>query len=66
VSRFSGVLLVMTYKSSLQSLERLCRAQATLTSDPRTSQVLEEMASEYRLQAGREEQDGEQEQSQKE
>jgi hypothetical protein len=52
----------MPNKSSLQSLERLCRAQAILTCDPRTSQVLEEMAKEYSLQAENEE---EQERSQK-
>jgi hypothetical protein len=39
-----------------RSLERLCKAQAALTSEDRTRQVLEEMALEYGRKAEQSEQ----------
>jgi hypothetical protein len=47
----------MQHDSSLRSLERLCRSQASLTSDDHTRRVLKEMAEEYSEAAAHQEQD---------
>jgi hypothetical protein len=55
----------MLHNASFQSLERRCRMQASLTSEPRTRRVLEEMADEYKRMAGHQEQDDQHEHSEK-